>query len=92
MSWEPGRLPAHWGCERRGDCPARKDGIPLVYVLLKSTDGSMSTVSSTGRLAIWWISPEGVCVLEDVTYQVSLKQKDCSERQQANQEKMLHCC
>lgn len=66
--------------------------IPLVYVLLKSTDGSMSTVSSTGRLAIWWISPEVVLVLEDVTYRVSLKQRDCSERQQANQEKMLHCC
>ena len=90
--WAPGRLPAPWGCGRRGDCPARRDNVPLVYVLLKSTDGSVSTVSSTGRLAIWWTSPEVVLVLENVTHRVSLKQRDCSEGQQANQEKMLHCC
>lgn len=49
-------------------------------------------VSSTGRLATWWTSSDVVLVPEDVTQWVSLEQRACSERQQANQEEMLHCC
>lgn len=90
--WPPGTLPAHWGYRRMGHYPARNDNVSLIYVLLESTDGIRSTVRCTGRLAMWWTSPDIVLVLEDATHQVSLEQPSCSERQQANQEKMLHCC
>lgn len=73
--WPPGTLPALWECGRRGHCPARKDIVPLIYVLLESTDGTRSTVRSTGRLAMWWTSSEVVLALEDAIHQVSLEQR-----------------
>lgn len=73
--WPPATLPAHWGCRRRGYCPARKDNVPLIYMLLESADGTGSTVRSTGRLAMWWTSSEVVLVLEDAMHQVSLEQR-----------------